>query len=125
MTGASPKSTTRSSAKASILTSRCGPGGELAPRIARGANRAPGRSETRSSIARADGRHLEALELRRILGEPRAAERQQARIVGLLAVLRPPLLGIDHKASTRTLMVRNCGSLAPCRRAPLSASSRR
>src|SRR5215213_8921979 len=50
MTGASPKSTTRSSAKASTLTSRCGPGGELAPRIARGARRAPGRSETRSSI---------------------------------------------------------------------------
>ena len=50
ITGASPKSTTRSSANASSLTSRCGPGGELAPRIARGARRAPGRSETRSSI---------------------------------------------------------------------------
>ena len=50
MTGASPKSTTRSSASASTLTSRCGPGGELAARIARGASRAPGRSETSSSI---------------------------------------------------------------------------
>ena len=48
--GASPKSTTRSSANASTLTSRCGPGGELAARIARGASRAPGRSETSSSI---------------------------------------------------------------------------
>ena len=50
ITGASPKSTTFSSANASTLTSRCGPGGELAPRIARGASRAPGRSDTRSSI---------------------------------------------------------------------------
>jgi hypothetical protein len=50
ITGASPKSTTRRSENASTLTSRWGPGGELAPRIARGASRAPGRSETRSSI---------------------------------------------------------------------------
>ena len=50
ITGASPKSSTRSSAKASTLTSRCGPGGQLAARIARGAMRAPDRSETRSSI---------------------------------------------------------------------------
>ena len=49
-TPASPKSSTRSSAKASTLTSRCGPGGQPAARIARGASRAPGRSETRSSI---------------------------------------------------------------------------
>ena len=49
-TGASPKSTTRSAAKASIPASRCGPGGQLAARIARGAKRVPGRSETRSSV---------------------------------------------------------------------------
>jgi hypothetical protein len=48
-TGASPKSTMRSSAKASSFASRCGPGGQLAARMARGANRAPGRSDTRSS----------------------------------------------------------------------------
>ena len=50
MTGASPKSTTRRAENASTLASRCAPGGELAPRIARGASRAPGRSDTRSSI---------------------------------------------------------------------------
>jgi len=33
----------------SILASRCGPGGQLAARIARGPNRVPGRSDTRSS----------------------------------------------------------------------------
>ncbi len=49
-TGASPKSTTRSSAKPSMPASRCGPGGQLAARIARGPKRAPGRSETRSSV---------------------------------------------------------------------------
>ena len=49
-TAASPKSTTRSSAKASTPASRCGPGGLLAARIARGAKLVPGRSETRSSI---------------------------------------------------------------------------
>ncbi len=30
--------------------SRCGPGGQLAARIARGPKRVPGRSETRSSV---------------------------------------------------------------------------
>ena len=50
ITAASPKSITRSSAKASTPTSRCGPGGQLAARIARGAKQVPGRSETRSSI---------------------------------------------------------------------------
>ena len=49
-TGASPKSTTRSSAFASTLASRCGPGGQPAARIARGPKRVPGRSEARSSI---------------------------------------------------------------------------
>ena len=49
-TGASPKSTTRSSAIASSRASRCGPGGQPAARIARGPKRVPGRSEVRSSI---------------------------------------------------------------------------
>lgn len=50
-TGASPKSTTRSSANASTPVSRCGPGGQRAARIiARGPKRAPGRSGTRSSV---------------------------------------------------------------------------
>ncbi len=49
-TAASPKSTTRSTSKASTPTSRCGPGGLLAARIARGAKLVPGRSETRSSM---------------------------------------------------------------------------
>ena len=49
-TGASPKSTTRSSAIASTPVSSCGPGGQLAARMARGAKRVPGRSETRSSV---------------------------------------------------------------------------
>jgi hypothetical protein len=50
ITGASPKSTIERSAKASTFVSRCGPAGKLAARIARGPNRAPGRSETRSSV---------------------------------------------------------------------------
>ncbi len=50
ITGASPKSTTFSSRAASTFASRCGPGGQLAARIARGPKRAPGRSETRSSV---------------------------------------------------------------------------
>ncbi len=50
ITGASPKSTTDSSAKASIFASRCGPGAQLAARIARGPKRVPGRSEVRSSV---------------------------------------------------------------------------
>ena len=53
------------------------------------------------------------------------AERQQPRVVGLLAVLRPAVLRIDHGPSLSTLMVSNAGSLAPCSRAPLPASSRR
>ena len=96
ITGASPKSTTRSSANASIPTSRCGPGGELAA-----ADRA--RREARAGAVgdevvhrRADDRHVEALELRGILGVGHAGEREQAAVVGLLAVLRPALLRIDH-----------------------------
>ena len=50
ITGASPKSTMRRTFVASTPASRCGPGGQLAARMARGANRAPGRSETRSSV---------------------------------------------------------------------------
>jgi hypothetical protein len=49
-TAASPKSTTLRSANASTFASRCGPGGQLAPRMARGVRRATGRSDTRSSI---------------------------------------------------------------------------
>ena len=48
-TGASPKSTTRSSASGSAFASRCAPVPKLAARMARGPKRAPGRSETRSS----------------------------------------------------------------------------
>ena len=45
---------------------------------------------------RADDRDVEALELRGVLGVGRAGEREQAAVVGLLAVLRPALLRIDH-----------------------------
>jgi hypothetical protein len=50
MIGASPKSTTRSSAIASTPVSSSGPGWPPAMRIARGPWRAPGRSEASSSI---------------------------------------------------------------------------
>ena len=73
---------------------------------------------------RADDRDVEARELRRVLRVDGAAERQQPEVVGLLAVLRPALLRVDHRPS-RTLIVSNFGSLAPCSRAPLAASSRR
>ncbi len=49
-TGASPKSTTFNAVEKSTPVSMCGPGGQLAARIARGPKRAPGASETRSSI---------------------------------------------------------------------------
>ena len=49
-TGASPKSTTRSSAIASMPVSSWGPGGPPAARIARGPKRVPGDSETSSSM---------------------------------------------------------------------------
>ena len=49
--GASPKSTTlRTSRSASTPASRCGPGAQLAARIARGPKRVPGESEVSSSI---------------------------------------------------------------------------
>ena len=50
---------------------------------------------------RADDRDVEALELRRVLREGHAAEGQQARVVGLLAVLRPALERIDHRPRAR------------------------
>ncbi len=123
--GASPKSTTRSSSSASTLTSRCGPGGELAA-----ADRARGEPCARAVgdelvHRRADDRDVEALELRRILRDRHAREAEHARVVGLLAVLRPPRPRIQHQSSLSTLIVSNAGSLAPCRRAPLPASSRR
>jgi hypothetical protein len=50
-TGASPKSTTRSSSRsASTPASRCGRGQQLALRMARGPNLVPGLSEVSSSI---------------------------------------------------------------------------
>ena len=62
ITGASPKSTTRSSTKASSFASRCGPGGTLAARMARGrsARRAVGDEVVGGS---ADDRHVGAREL--------------------------------------------------------------
>ena len=101
ITGASPKSTTRSSANASTFDLEVRAG-----RAARGADRA--RREARAGAVgdevvhrRADDRDVEALELGRILGVGHAGERQQARVVGLLAVLRPALLRIDHRVLPR------------------------
>ena len=97
-----------------------------APRIARGAaGRRGGRRRGRPSARRRPRRRSP-----RARRGPRCTprrEREQAGVVGLLAVLRPALQRIDHGSIPvcRTLMVWNSGSLAPCRRAPLSASSRR
>ena len=71
-TGASPKSTTRSTSAQSTRASRCGPGGQLAARIARGPNRVPGRSETRSSV-----------------GAPTTATSTPASSAGVLRVRHP------------------------------------
>ena len=65
--GASPKSTTRSSASASTLDSSCGPGGQLAALMARGAKRVPGRSETSSSVGAPTIATSAPSEVRRVL----------------------------------------------------------
>ena len=76
----------------------------LEMRAVRTARRAdPTRAEPRSRPVRdeivrrrADDRHVDALELRRILGVGKPAEGEQAGIVGLRAMLAPALEGIDH-----------------------------
>ena len=97
ITGASPKSTIRSSSNASIP-----------PRGAARADSSPRGSPAGRTASRADPRRdrLSARrprrrpprELRRILGVRKAAEREQPRVVGLLAVLAPALERIDHGA---------------------------
>ena len=101
-TGASPKSAMRSSAKASIFASRCGPGGHRRRGSARGrtARRAVGDEVVHR---RAEHDDVEPLELGRILGVRQPAEGQQARVVGLLAVRLPAFVG----SSTRTLRRRS------------------
>ena len=47
-------------------------------------------------LANADDRDVEARELGGLLGVGHAGERQQAQVVGLLAVLPPALLRVDH-----------------------------
>ena len=74
------------------------PGGQLAARIARGPNRVPGPVGDEIVRRRADDRDVHPLELGRILGVRHAAECEQAREVGLLAVLAPALERIDHGA---------------------------
>ena len=78
-TGASPKSTTRSSAKASTLASRCGPGGQLAARIARGAEAGARAVGDEVVGRRADDRHVDALELGRVLRVGQRRRRSAAR----------------------------------------------
>ena len=95
-TGASPKSTTRSSAKASTPASRCGPGGQEAARIARGPKRVPGRSETRSSVGAPTIATSTPASSAGVLRVGHAGEGEQPGVVGLLAVLAPALERIDH-----------------------------
>ena len=64
------------------------PAGSSAARIARGPKRAPGRSETRSSVGAPTIATSKPASSAGILRVRRAAEREQARVVGLLAVLR-------------------------------------
>ena len=96
-TGASPKSTTRSSAIASTPVSSCGPGEPPAARIARGPNRVPGRSETSSSIGAPTMATSTPDELARVLGVGQAGEREQAGVVGLLAAV-PAGGRVEHRA---------------------------
>ena len=73
-----------------------GPGGQLAARIARGPKRAPGRSETRSSVGAPTIATSAPGQLGRVLGVGHAGEARQAGEVGLLAELAPALERIDH-----------------------------
>jgi hypothetical protein len=49
---------------------------------------------------RADDRHVDALQLGRILRVRQAAEAQQPRVVGLLADMGPASLGVKHQMSS-------------------------
>ncbi len=113
-TGASPKSTIRSSGESVDLRLEVRAG-----RAARGADRA--RPEARPRAVgdevvgrRADDRDVEPGELGRVLRVRQAAEREQARVVGLLAVLPPALERIDH---ARLSQVDGLGSPGRWRRA--------
>ena len=101
---ASPKSTTRSSANASIPASRCGPGGQLAARIARGPKRVPGPVGDEVVGRRADDRDVETLELRGIVRVRHARVREEPRVVGLVGKpeLAPALERVDHAARVLT-----------------------
>ena len=88
------------SAIASTLASRCGPGGQLAARIARGPKRAPGPVGGEVVHRRADDRDVDPLELGRVLRVRERRVRQQPCVVGLVgeAQLPPALERIDHAA---------------------------
>ena len=96
-TGASPKSTTRSSSKRVDAGLQVRPG-----RAARGADRP--RAEARARPVgdeivrrRADDRHVDAGQLGGVLGVGQPEKREQPGVVGLLAELAPALERIDHR----------------------------
>ena len=86
----------RSAANASIPASRCGPGGHDArpdrprrePRARTVGDEVVGR--------RSDDRDVDAGEVRRLLRERRAAEGEEAGVVGLVGERTPALLRVDH-----------------------------
>ena len=84
-----------------------------AARRADGARREAGARAIGDEVVhrRADHRHVEARELGGILGVGHPGEREQARVVGLLAVLPPALLRVDHAAILRGRVARVDGEI--------------
>ena len=96
-TAASQKSTIRKPLE------RVDAGLQMRPgRATRGTDRARGESRTRTVgnelvHGRADDRDVEAGELGRVLRAGDAAERERARVVGLLPILPPALHRVEHR----------------------------
>jgi hypothetical protein len=108
-TGASPKSIIRSAFDASSFASRCGP--HEAARSADRAGAEAGSGPVGDEVVRgcSDDRDVHAFELGGVLGPGQRPEREQARVVRLLAVLAPAVQRVDHRlvAASRSWTMRS------------------